>query len=446
MALTAEQEALDFNPELQDVSRQRKLAELLMAKGMQQPQGQMISGHYVAPSWTQQLNPMANILAGEAVGERADTKQSELATALRTQGNSAVQKVMETFNQNPQLGVQEAAKLQQFPQVKALLPTLAKALELTPEERQYKAAIADKSFEGGFNAFKNQMTDAQKESARNERIKTGIAQQEFNLNNAPYNPASFGQPARQMPQQMPQNAPQNVPINPAMKPTGLAPNAPAYAQGAVNFPVNQGAPQAAQVNPQAQTVPQPPAWVRTQKDYKDWLKSESEPLNEFQGKAVLFGSSMKQANNVIDQLSKEGTITPAVAPEFLSGIAKLAPLGVGDAAANAIQAAFRQDPTGFVGPDKNQQRLAQAQLGFAIPYLRQTSGASFGAQEVANTIAEFFPLIGESQAVIDQKAASRKRVIESMKAVSGRGARQIDELGNISASNSGWGKAEVVKN
>jgi len=67
MALTPEQEALDFNPELQGLSRERKLAELLMAKGMQQPQGQMISGYYVAPSWTQQLNPMANVLAGEAI-------------------------------------------------------------------------------------------------------------------------------------------------------------------------------------------------------------------------------------------------------------------------------------------------------------------------------------------------------------------------------------------
>jgi len=83
MALTPEQEALDFNPELQDVSRQRKLAELLLAKGLQQPQGQMISGHYVAPSWTQQLAPMANVLAGQAIGERADTKQTELASALR---------------------------------------------------------------------------------------------------------------------------------------------------------------------------------------------------------------------------------------------------------------------------------------------------------------------------------------------------------------------------
>ena len=88
--MTPEQEAMDFNPELQDVSRQRKLADLLMAQGMQQPQGQMISGHYVAPSWTQQLNPMANILAGQAVSNRADTEQAKLAEALRTQKGEAL--------------------------------------------------------------------------------------------------------------------------------------------------------------------------------------------------------------------------------------------------------------------------------------------------------------------------------------------------------------------
>jgi len=59
------------------------LADLLMAQGMQQPQGQMISGRYVAPSWTQQLNPMANVLASQAVSGRADTQQTKLAEALR---------------------------------------------------------------------------------------------------------------------------------------------------------------------------------------------------------------------------------------------------------------------------------------------------------------------------------------------------------------------------
>jgi hypothetical protein len=95
MALTAEQQALDFNPELQDVNRQRKLADLLMAQGMQQPQGQMISGYYVAPSFAQQLNPMANMLAGQTIGNRADTEQAKLAEVLRAQKGEA----LSTFQQ-----------------------------------------------------------------------------------------------------------------------------------------------------------------------------------------------------------------------------------------------------------------------------------------------------------------------------------------------------------
>ena len=101
MELTPEQQALDYNPELQDLSRQRKLAELLMAQGMQQPQGQMISGHYVAPSWSQQINPMANILAGQAIGERADTEQTKLAQTLRGQKGEALSKFQQLMA-NPQ--------------------------------------------------------------------------------------------------------------------------------------------------------------------------------------------------------------------------------------------------------------------------------------------------------------------------------------------------------
>jgi hypothetical protein len=196
MALTPEQEALNFNPELQDVSRQRKLADLLMAQGMQQPQGQMISGHYVAPSWTQQLNPLANVLAGQAIGERADTKQTQMAEALRTQGDAAVQKVMETFKQNPQLGVQEAAKLQQYPQVKALLPSLSESLKPTTLEREYQAAINDtrNPYKGSINDFKNQMSEADKERIAIAKREADLSAARFNLekSKSEINPAEAG--------------------------------------------------------------------------------------------------------------------------------------------------------------------------------------------------------------------------------------------------------------
>jgi len=452
MADLTEQQLLSTDPEVLGLQRQRALANLLTGQAFNAPQGQMISGHYVKPSALQQALPMINAAIGGSTNVRLDTEQQKIAEMLRGKGDEAVKDIMETYKTDPNSALQKATQYQQFPQVKALLPQLSKVAlpEATTLEREF-AAVKAQGYQGNINDFKNQMNKYQESQSADakqrlglEGARFGLEQQKFNLENAPYNPAAFGQQSAQATQQvMPQNALINV-GSPAVKSAGLAPAAPAYAQGAMNFQV----PQAPQLQPQAnvsQALSAPPAWVRTQKDYKDWLKSESEPLTEFQGKAVLYGSGMLQANNVINKLSAEGTVTGAVTPAFLSGIAALAPLGVGDAAVNAINSAFRADPTGFVGPDKNQQKLAQAQLGFAIPYLRQTSGANFGAKEVADTIAEYFPLMGEDKEVAKQKEASRNRVIQGMKSVSGRGAKQIEELGNISAP-SGWGKAQVVKN
>jgi hypothetical protein len=134
MALTAEQQAMDFNPELQDVSRQRKLADLLMSQGMQQPQGQMISGHYVAPSWTQKLNPIANILAGQAVGERADTKQTELAAALRgkkLEVQKAIQQKIDSGDLKGALAI--ASQNEQYGGKDFIAPLLGNVIPKAPE-------------------------------------------------------------------------------------------------------------------------------------------------------------------------------------------------------------------------------------------------------------------------------------------------------------------------
>jgi hypothetical protein len=77
------------SPEASDIQRQRKLAELLTANSFTQPQGQMISGHYVAPSWTQQLAPLASALAGSHLGSNIDKKQEALAQQLRSQKSEA---------------------------------------------------------------------------------------------------------------------------------------------------------------------------------------------------------------------------------------------------------------------------------------------------------------------------------------------------------------------
>ena len=75
----------------QAINRQQRFADLLMAQG-QQPQGQMISGRYVPPSFFQMLNPVVNQLAGAYIGKKGDEEATKLAQKLRTQEISDIEK------------------------------------------------------------------------------------------------------------------------------------------------------------------------------------------------------------------------------------------------------------------------------------------------------------------------------------------------------------------
>jgi len=166
------------------------------------------------------------------------------------------------------------------------------------------------------------------------------------------------------------------------------------------------------------------------------LRGKGTAMTQEQQKSAMFGASMLQAQNVIQDVASRGTYKSAIVPGVLEGLAKLAPFGVGDAAANAIESTFRIDPTGLIGPDVDQQKLAQAQVAFATAYLRSTSGAAFGPPEVANTIKEFFPLRGEGDSVIKQKEEARDRAVEGMAMGSNREGRvYMDKYRKPNATN-----------
>lgn len=67
----------------QQLNRQQQMAQMLMQQGQQQPQGQMVSGRYVAPSFFQNILPLVQSYAGTRLAEKGDKKALELATALR---------------------------------------------------------------------------------------------------------------------------------------------------------------------------------------------------------------------------------------------------------------------------------------------------------------------------------------------------------------------------
>lgn len=98
----------ELTPEVQGLDRQRKMAQLLMTQGLQQPQGQMISGHYVAPSFTQQLVPIANAMAGLYGEKQADVRQKELAQALRGRQEQAIQGYFDAMRSTPDMQVAQA--------------------------------------------------------------------------------------------------------------------------------------------------------------------------------------------------------------------------------------------------------------------------------------------------------------------------------------------------
>jgi hypothetical protein len=185
------------------------MATLLMQQGQQQPQGQMVSGRYVPTSFFQNLVPIANIAAAKYVGEKADTEQAKLAQAIRQNRNKAEQKISDLAFGTPEISTELAGPYAgNIPQPRAVLqdatkPDMVAALreintimygagkdlkplifkqmmpEDTPEQKRYKAAIADGSFKGGFNAFLNQMTDKDKQSIAIDKARLGIAQQQL---------------------------------------------------------------------------------------------------------------------------------------------------------------------------------------------------------------------------------------------------------------------------
>jgi hypothetical protein len=72
------------NPEILELNRQRRMAEMLVKQGFETPQGQTVSGGVYVPSHPlQQIANLYSVYAGTKKGKELDTKEVALAKALR---------------------------------------------------------------------------------------------------------------------------------------------------------------------------------------------------------------------------------------------------------------------------------------------------------------------------------------------------------------------------
>ncbi len=121
------------------------------------------------------------------------------------------------------------------------------------------------------------------------------------------------------------------------------------------------------------------------------LPGVTKPLNDSQSKALLFGSRMKEADAALAQLASEGTNTsvPGSRTPLIGG------------AVTALSS-------------ENRQMLDQAKLDFMTAVLRRESGAAISSGEYDNANRQYFPQIGDSKGVIEQKAKNRALAIRGV--------------------------------
>lgn len=111
------------------------------------------------------------------------------------------------------------------------------------------------------------------------------------------------------------------------------------------------------------------------------------PLNDVQSKALQFGSRMQNSSKILDTLFTQGVDKP--------GLVKRAADVVGlGSLANGTQS-------------DGQQQVEQAQRDFVNAVLRRESGAAIADSEFANAKQQYFPQIGDSAKVIEQKRKNR---------------------------------------
>lgn len=116
-------------------------------------------------------------------------------------------------------------------------------------------------------------------------------------------------------------------------------------------------------------------------------------LNDTQAKALLFGSRMQEAEKILGKMSAQGVVRPSVMKGVVEGIPLVG--GAAGAAANGMSS-------------QEQQQVEQAQRDFINAVLRRESGAAIANTEFDSARKQYFPQVGDSQAVIQQKTANRQ--------------------------------------
>jgi len=387
-----------YQQEVLGLDRQRQLSQMLLQQGMQQPQGQMVSGRFVAPAFTERLANLLSVYSGQKGLADVEKKQLELAQKIRNQEAQDINKFFEyqygkgsevapqgdtlageminaPMERNPQMAYQIAAQ-SQSPILRQQLAEMLKGQKVGEGEKivRYNPATGrNEVVAQGEEKFKAPL-----------QVDTGTTI-EFR---DPRDPTKVLQviPKSQMP---------------------TAGQVVEREEG--TFLVDTRTGQAKPVvGPQGQAL------------------IGGKPLTETQSNAVAFGMRAIEANKLATDLESRGFTNTGVIRTAVGGTMGQAPI-VGEKLEQGVRSTFNVLPQALGGPSPEQQQVDQARRNFITAVLRKESGAVIGPNEYRDEERKYFPQLGDSEKVIKQKQDARKLAIQALEAQAGPSGKRLIE-------------------
>jgi hypothetical protein len=397
----------------QQLNRQQQMAQALMQQGMQQPQGQMVSGRYVAPSFFQNILPLAQMYVGKGMAEKGDKKALELAQALRTQQQQMGENYFNAIS--PQ-------------QTELAGPTPTGAPLTTVNQADYRKAFSIASDPYAPSWLKAQAA----EMLKPQKVAEGEKVIRFNPATGKNEVVAEGGEKFKAPIQVDTGTtiefrdPRNPTVVLQTIPKTQMPTAGQVVEREDGtFLVDTRTGQARPITGQGG---QP-------------LTGGGKPLTEAQGNAVAFGARAIEANRIATDLEKQGFRNTGAIRTAIGGVAGMTPF-VGEQLEQGVRSTFNVAPTFLGGTNEQQQQVEQARRNFVSAVLRKESGAAIGVDEYKNEERKYFPQAGDTAKVIEQKQKARELAIKALEAQAGPGG--VRQIKNITSQIQGGESSNVV--
>jgi hypothetical protein len=364
-------------PQLNDITAQlllkRRLAQADALRNAEMPQGQMVSGHYVAPSWTQYLANIANQYVGgkeeekamQQYGEYETGKQKRLADALEQYNKDIADRTVQPEQQAPTITGSTGEMAPNMGMVNAPARTVpVSAADRYNALMRYSAAtqnpeLTQRAMLGGIElAGKQEETAGERkwreQQTRNEQEFQRIRDKERNNQELTMSEKNF---ANQM----------------------------ALQKSRQGFEAGENALNRA-----------------NQIKIHSMTGAGGKPT-EFQEKAGLYAKSMNQASTTLNALESKGiNIAPTYPESVLDESTKVGQIGLSK---------VRSD---------DRKSYVQAQKQWIDSINRVRSGANLPEIEYNRAVATFFPEVNDSPERIEQKRLARAGEEANMKTAAGR--------------------------